>query len=372
MGLKRVIFFFLSLSHSFSLSFFNISLSSFLLENVSGAQSAKKAPKQKKQPVPLMKPLVTEQPTIASRPSLSTKVLEVGMLDLRIDFGKFSDSLLLSLEKQETPTSSDRLRLVQILAQDIYQKYAEVRKMNPSVKQKTPGREVYKKVVAVIFKEYSSCFEDTLNNKKFKTGSWSLENQLETCIENMYRPKRPKGERAESSKGNRSAACILPHKYSIAMTKKMQAAAETSRKTLLSMFRSPRDQWDWTSIKEMLKNETSLGAQRALINSRKRDITFIIDKWPFLSELSGLLCHLDEITGQSLKENFENFIDENMDGLIDYLLAMSPQRIKLMRLKKDLDFGSGEHRRLLAALAMLAIHWNENFSELVSLVEVSL
>lgn len=330
----------------------------------------KKASHPKKPPVPLMKPIV-EQPTIASRPQLSTKVIDVGVMDLLIDFSKFSDSLLSSLEKKQVPTASDRVRMVSIWGHDIYEKYKEMRKNNPSLKQKTPGRDVYKKVVAAMFVEYEDCFKDTLNNKKYKTGTWSLENQLETCVENLFRPDKPRGERATPIRGNRSAACILPEKFSIAMTKKMQGEAETIRKNLVSIYRAPRDKWDWPAIKEMLRKESSLGAQRSLINSRKRDITFITEKWPFLSELSGLLSHLDEITGQSLAENFETFVDNSMDDLISYLLAMSPQRIKLMRLKKELDYGSGEHRRLFAALFMLAVHWGEEVSLLASLVEVS-
>ncbi|XP_034245729.1 uncharacterized protein LOC117647867 [Thrips palmi] len=335
-------------------------------ENIGGKEQQKKAQK-KKPPLPLMKPVV-EQPTIASRHSLSTKVIEVGVLDLRIDFNKFSESLLSSMGKQERPSACDRLRMVNLLSHDIYDRYNEVKKSNPSL-QKTPGRDVYKKVVQALFVDYKACFNDTLNSVQYKDGSWSLVNQIETCVENMYRPNTPRGERQTPAKGNRSAACILPEKYSIAMTKQMQGEAEATRKNLLSIFRSPRDKWDWPAIKEMMKHEPSLGAQRALINSRTRDITFITEKWPFLSELSGLMCHLDEITGQSLLESFENFVDNSMDDLISYLIAMSPQRVKLMRLKKELDFGSGEHRRLLAALFMLAIHWNEDVSTLASLVE---
>ncbi|KAK3929519.1 GTP-sensing transcriptional pleiotropic repressor CodY [Frankliniella fusca] len=64
-------------------------------------------------------------------------------------------------------------------------------------------------------------------------------------------------------------------------------------------------------------------------------------------------------------------MDFKLDQLISYLLLMSPKRIVLNAVQDDVIFGNGSllHRRLLSALVMLAIHFNEDQSRLIKCVE---
>lgn len=319
----------------------------------------------------LRKPV--EPAPLSSRPELSNMQISVSVLNLIIDFGKFKDTLLTSLEAKKRPSASDRVHMVQILSQDIFEKYEEVKKLTPSMTQKSPGRAVYMAVIDSLFETFAFAFEDRINGKLVRDGKYTLREQIETCVENKYRPKQCPGERAAlPAKGNRSASCILPEKFAPPLTKRKKDKAEEIRRELLTLYKASQSDWEWGHIKEQLAEEASLAAQRAMINSKNRYMGHIVEKWPFLFEVSGMLCHLDSITGSSLIGNFERFIDEDLSCLLQFLTIMSPQRIKNLKIERELTVGTGSlvHRQLLGAMCMLAVHWGEEPNILISCVEV--
>lgn len=317
-----------------------------------------------------------EQPEaqpISSRPLLSSQCLATeGALGLEIDFGKFNDTLLASLENEQRPSAIDRQHMVQVLSTDIREKWDTLKKNSPTLKQKTPGRAVYKAVVNALFVKYEFAFKDTLNGEVVGDGKSSLIDQIETCVENKYRPVTSRSARALPVRGNRAAACILPTKFAPPMTKEDRAEAETARLSLLAVYNEDRER-DWDAIKLEFLKDASLAAQRALITAKTRDICLIAEKWPLLFEFPGLIAHLDEITGSNLKHNFEIFITNGLDTLVNFLRVMSPQRIKLLKIEKQLELaGNGIQKRLFALIMMLVVHWGEDTTQLLSYVQVSI
>jgi len=245
------------------------------------------------------------------------------------------------------------------------------KKNNPTIKQRPPGRAVYKAVVDALFVTYDFAFKDTLNGVLVGDGKFSLLDQIETCMENKYRPVTSRSGRALPVGGNRAAACILATKFAPPMTKQDKAEAETARLSLLAVYNDDRER-DWDAIKLELLKDASLAAQRAMITAKTRDICLIAEKWPLLFEFPGLIAHLDEITGSDLKHNFEIFITNGLDSLIDFLRVMSPQSIKILKIYKQLELaGNGIQKRLFALIMMLVVHWGEDATQLHSCVEVS-
>ncbi|KAK3909724.1 Ceroid-lipofuscinosis neuronal protein 6-like protein, partial [Frankliniella fusca] len=336
----------------------------------------KKAPKDKN--VLLRIEQGDENEVIASRPALCNLQLQVGKMNLVIDFGKFKDTLLRALENKEIPSASDRQHMVRVISCDIMSKYEELKQFS-RVTQKTPGKEIYKSVVDIIFKNditqetLAYAFEDKLNGVLVKDGKYSLTHQIEVCCENKARAIRRnvQPESAVARKGSRRASCILPDKYCPPLSKAQKQEANEIRLDLLTIFKGPQISWDWMKIKALLSKYSSMAAQRLMITSKKRDISLIIEHWPFLTEISGLLCHLDYITGSSLSENVEKFVECDLDLLIKYLTLMSPKRVQLLKTKEAIMFGNGSeiHRKLLGALIMLAIHWGEDQSSILLCVE---
>ncbi|KAK3917138.1 Ribosomal protein L11 methyltransferase [Frankliniella fusca] len=336
-----------------------------------------KATRRKKSDTELMHNESSEKSSsvaIVSRPTLSQSKLCVPTLGgFIVDFSKFRDTFLRSLEMGERPSPGDRENFIFVLSMDIRDKYEEIKIHNPSLKQKTPGRSVYKTIVQSIFRfqkgKYVSCLQDMLKGKVIGDGMFSLVDSIETCIENKSRPKKPAGERAARVKGIRAAACILEDKYAPPLNKHQRTEGEQIRKSLLAIYKSPKAEWDWVEIKKMIVEYSSLASQRAMITARNRRMDELVDQWPFLFELNGLLCHLNEITQSDLCDNFEKFIDCELDDWIQYLTVMSPSRIKLLKLQNEVALGDGVHRRFLSLIYMLAIHWDEDPGVLFSSVE---
>lgn len=338
-----------------------------VLENPAKSSTKKPAPKV----IPLMRqePVNNDQTPKTSRPQLANKTLDTNVLNnYSIQWGKMRDSLLIKLEKQERPSAIDRENMVLIISKDIKAAYAEIKQQNPTIKQKTPGRAVYKAVVAAIFIEFPEPFKDTIMGQVVGDGQFSLMDQVETCVENMYRGKSASnGARSAPAKGNRSAACILPEHYAPTLNKHQRTEAEQTRLELLAIYRSS-DERNWDYIKEKLTD--SIGAQRAMIVAKKRIVSDIVERWPFLFELSGMLCHLDYITNSSLLTNFQNFIENDADDFINYLTLMSPAKIPNLKVKRSMALQSGPHARLLGIIMMLAAHFKEDISVLLQSVEV--
>lgn len=344
-----------------------------MITGASEEKGGKSGKKKQSKKVPLLRASEEENPLPSVRSSLSSLQIPAGSLDMTISFGNFKESLLVSLEKNERPSALDRMHMVKVISQEIFLTYNEIKKSNPTVKQKTPGRAVYKAFVNAIFTKFAFAFEDRINGNLIKDGKFSLTDQIETCVENKYRPDKCSQERSSAPvRGNRSAACILPNKFSPPLTKASKVKAEEIRRELALLYTSPKSVWDWEHIRSQLVTEPSLAAQRNLINSKQRDMELIVEKWPFLFEVSGLICHLDNITGSSLLLNFEKFVDQDLDDLLEYLNVMSPQRVKIIKIGKEMALGNGSliHRKLIAIISMLTIHWGEDPSSLISCAEV--
>jgi len=257
-------------------------------------------------------PLLKEAPlieSISSRPKLADKVTDTGVLGYSIPWGNMRDTLLISLEKAERPKPTDREHMIYEISKEIKKAYLKVREENPTIKQKTPGRKVYAVITEAIFKDFKVSFEDTLAGKVVGDGMFSLKDQFETCIENMFRELNRSSEKTTPVKGNRSASCILTDMFAPPLTKVQKLKAEETRLQLTALYKSPSSLWDWELIKTKMNDQCTIGAQRALINHKKRDMNVIIEHWPFLFEYKGLINHLEKITGQeSFLSNFETFV----------------------------------------------------------------
>lgn len=329
-------------------------------------------PNQKKKTKKL--PLLKEAPlieSISSRPNLADKVTDTGVLGYSITWGNMRDSLLISLEKAERPKPTDRENMVYEISKDIKKAYLKVREENPTIKQKTPGRPVYKAITEAIFKDFKDSFEDTLAGKVVGDGMFSLKDQFETCIENMFREHNRGSEKTTPVKGNRSASCILADMFAPTLTKVQKLKAEETRLQLTALYKSPSN-WDWDLIKTKMNDQCTIGAQRALINHKKRDMNVIIEHWPFLFEYKGLINHLEKITGQeSFLSNFETFVADELDDYINYLTIESPKRIRNLKIKNALASATGVHQSFMGLIQMLCNHFEEDFSLLVRCAEVS-
>ncbi|XP_052126108.1 uncharacterized protein LOC127749959 [Frankliniella occidentalis] len=326
------------------------------------------------------KSLMRTQPAldnpIPSRPALSDKISTTDVKKMGFDFpiawGNMKNSLLTSLEKEQVPSKEDRESMVLTISKDLMAAYEALKKRDPSVTQKHPGRPRYKEIVRVIFKDFKKCFQDTLNEEVVGDGDFTLIDQIETCVENIYRTSSVnKSNATERAKGLRAASCILPHKYCPPMTKAEKKAAEETRLQLLILFKGPKSEWDWNNIKSKLL--ASLPAQRAILTSPKRTIDDVTEKWPFLFEYQGSLCHLNAITGVDVLENFQDFVKDKLDDLISYLTLESPQRKKNVKINRAVVMvPEAQHTLLLAAVKMLVNHFDENLSDILLTAEETL
>lgn len=142
------------------------------------------------------------------------------------------------------------------------------------------------------------------------------------------------------------------------------------RLELLALYKSGSS-WDWDFIKEKMTDIRCVGLQRAMINLKKRDMNVMIQKWPFLFEFRGLVSHLEKITGlESYFENFDNFVEKDLQDFTNFLTIQSPKRILNLKIKKSLCT-NGVQQSFLGLINMVCNHFEEDFSSLARCAEVS-
>lgn len=259
--------------------------------------------------------------------------------------------------------------MVLIISKDIVDLYETFKQENPLVTQKTPGRSYYKKIVEALFFEYAACFEDKIRGKVISDGKFSLEDQFETCVENLYRHRNVGQSSSSALRGRKlaSACGVLPDKYNPILSKAEKKEAEISRLDLIKIYKQSKRDWNWDSIKDKMKK--SFGAQRNAITAKKRNMEDLVEWWPFLFEPNGLLCHMLELTGRDVTNSIQAFLVTLAGTLIQYLTIESPKRIPNTKVQRELS-NHQDTGKLYAIVAMLANHFNENVKDIVRVIEV--
>ncbi|KAK3929535.1 DNA packaging protein [Frankliniella fusca] len=181
---------------------------------------------------------------------------------------------------------------------------------------------------------------DEVRGEIVGNGMFSLADQFETCIENLCRSGTTRKSGPLAPQKRRSAACILPD------------------------LQNPNMR-DWVLIKEKLLMPASLAAQRAMIVDKHRNLETIMERWPLLFEMTGMLCHLDAITKSALQDNFAHFINNDLQDLVNYLTLMSGQKVENLKLLKTVATRNGNQYKLLASVMMLIAHFSENIETIL-------
>ena len=131
-------------------------------------------------------------------------------------------------------------------------------------------------------------------------------------------------------------------------------AAENVRRELAAIYKSSQS-WEWDLIRSNLNNPRSFAAQRHLITKKKRDINDILEKWPLLSELSGILSHFHELTKSELSSSFESFITNELDTLIEFMTLQSQQRVLNVKVQRELGDHCDISAKVMSSLVMLSL-----------------
>ena len=282
------------------------------------------------------------------------------------------------------PSTVDKLKLE--VARQLKKAYINHHQVYTHL-QKTPGREIYRKVTNQIFQKFPTCIKDVINGKVLGTGREGFLKAFELCNENMMRSYQP-ASRAKKAKQGRGTVGVIMEEYEPALTEPQKEEQIGIKQYLKNL--SEGGQWDQEEVEKNMGNSYKLQRLEILevrdevegqqdqnedeedVALENRALAKLITEWPFLFKKIGLTQHFIRLTGKDMRPEIARFILEDLDHLILYLTSKSPQAVKNLKIRLEMDkFPITISSKLMAAIMMLGKHFTEATSNFIKTVEVS-
>ena len=194
--------------------------------------------------------------------------------------------------------------------------------------------------------------------------------------------------RAKKAKQGRGTVGVIMEEYEPALTEPQKEEQIGIKQYLKNL--SEGGQWDQEEVEKNMGNSYKLQRLEILevrdevegqqdqnedeedIALENRALAKLITEWPFLFKKIGLTQHFIRLTGKDMRPEIARFILEDLDHLILYLTSKSPQAVKNLKIRLEMDkFPITISSKLMAAIMMLGKHFTEATSNFIKTVEVS-
>ncbi|XP_056335164.1 uncharacterized protein LOC130246305 [Danio aesculapii] len=208
-----------------------------------------------------------------------------------IPWSKIPSEITRKLENKERPTGRERRELIRLMV-------SEILTICP-----TPGKKHLSEIARKIVAMYPQSFKDVIEDQVVGSGYDSLTKQLQSRVDNMKRGKISlylKRQTSSASEGDDTPfkikrvdtyGCInwQPKQLPEGETEESQKCIQEELKTM------HKNKCNNTKDIEKKMMDTFYNQRRNIISGM--DTPLLVEEWPYLFEMCGLIIHFKELTG---------------------------------------------------------------------------
>lgn len=320
-------------------------------------------------------------------PSRANPMLDPSVFTFSVPWEQLPADLMTTLDEasrnQEPATTKDKKELRLAIAEKLLAAFKTHMENFPH-KNKTPGRAIYIDVTDQVFSKFGRALMDIINGRIIGNGKSGFLSSLEHCIENKTRFTKSSNP-AKKAKLGRGIVGVIPEQHRPQMTPREEEDFEDIRKELQNKHEALP--WDLDEIDHLMERTYKLQRKDIFIATEEIDVALTnqeeqpIDdelepkalatlkmKWPFLFRTRWLTIHHRTLTNRSLQEPLEEFMEQRVDDLLQFLITKGKvvQNLSVMRKLE----GKRPSLRVLAVIHMLANIFNEKTTPLIKAAEV--
>lgn len=292
-------------------------------------------------------------------------------------WSKISSTTLETCKKGQKLPSSDRLEIVKKITSY----------MLNDLKDTT--RKTAHNIAAEICNKYPETFSDIIEGKKWSDGITTFRTSIMNGLAYKKSLTGPRAKKVASSDSDDADIEAKKKEDSISRVQdeygcveyapllpstENSESQESKRIQLSSLFKNLN--YDMSEVQKLM--EATYATQRALINDKSKDLTYIITEWPFLTEVPCLFTHATKLLGKDIASTWQNSMDNKIKFLRQYFKMSKNLKKKeaakekiIAEYKEAASITQDNFPKILVAFRLLMLHFGEDEKFLYQTIDVS-